>query len=38
MQSCNVYYFPPLFNIFQVEKNKNNMIYFQPFSIGKIKV
>ncbi len=27
--NLNVYYFPPLFNILQVEQN--NMIYFQPF-------
>ncbi len=38
--SCNlnVYYFPPLSNILQVEQNKNNMVYFQPFSIAIIKV
>jgi hypothetical protein len=32
-----VYYLPSLSNILQVGK-KNNMIYFQPFSIARIEV
>jgi hypothetical protein len=34
----NMYYVPPLSNIFQVKQIKNNMIYFQPFSIARIKI
>jgi hypothetical protein len=36
--NINVYYLPLLSNIPQVEHDKNNMIYFQPFSIARIKV